>query len=194
VLQDLDATLAALVEGELGIPGVTVSFVGPDGDFPPSSVALPALSFFLYDIREDLDLRGSGVWEVEGGSRQPPPVRVNCSYLITAWPTDTAPNPAEDEHRMLGELLKVLLRYRAIPAQYLQGELTGQDPPMPTRIMADNQLTSLGEFWQAMGGRPKASLHYGVTLSVDVNQPVPAGPTVTERVLTINQGAQPPAG
>ena len=192
MFQDLDASLAALVEAELGITGVAVSFVGPDNDFPPASVSLPAISFFLYDIREDRDLR-SGVWEVDrgAGTRQPPPARVSCSYLITAWPTDTAPNPAEDEHRMLGELLKVLLRYRTIPTRYLQGELVGQEPPMPTRIMADNQLTSLGEFWQAMGGRPKASLHYGVTLSFDVSEPVPAGPPVNERIFSLTQKPDP---
>ncbi|GAA5193560.1 DUF4255 domain-containing protein [Rugosimonospora acidiphila] len=190
MFQDLDATLAALVESELGIPGVAVSFVGPDSDFPPASVALPAISFFLYDIREDLGLR-SGVWEVDDGVRQPPAARVNCSYLITAWPTETAPNPAEDEHRMLGELLKVLLRHRTIPAQYLRGELIGQKPPMPTRITADNQLNSLGEFWQAMGGRPKASLHYAITLSFDVADPVPAGPQVTTRTLNLSPDSTP---
>ncbi|MEV6923676.1 DUF4255 domain-containing protein [Dactylosporangium sp. NPDC051485] len=190
MFQDLDASLAALVEAELGIPDVAVSFVGPDNDFPPASVALPAISFFLYDIREDLDLR-SGVWEIEDGQRRRPPARVNCSYLITAWPTATAPNPAEDEHRMLGALLKVLLRHRSIPAQYLRGELIGQEPPMPTRITADNQLTSLGEFWQAMGGRPKASLHYAITLSFDVAAPAPAGPQVTTHTLNLRPNPTP---
>ena len=190
MFQDLDASLAALVAAELGIPDVAVSFVGPDSDFPPASVALPAISFFLYDIREELELR-SGVWEVDNGLRQPPPSRVNCSYLITAWPTETAPNPAEDEHRMLGELLKVLLRHRTIPTPYLQGELLGQEPPMPTRIMADNQLNSLGEFWQAMGGRPKASLHYRITLSFDVTDSVPAGPPVTTRTLNLSPNPTP---
>lgn len=190
MLQDLDASLAALVEAELGIPDLAISFVGPGGDFPPATVTLPAISFFLYDIREDLELR-SGVWQVEDGKLRRPPARVSCSYLITAWPTDIAPNPAEDEHWMLGELLKVLLRHREIPAEYLQGELRDQDPPMPARVTADNQLTSLGEFWQAMGGRPKASLHYAITLSLDFAEPVPAGPQVTKRVLNLGPDARP---
>ena len=184
MFQDLDASLASLLGAELRIPGITVSFVGPDGDFPPSTVHLPAISFFLYDIREDLELR-SGVWEVEEGQRRKPPARITCSYLVTAWPTDVTPTPAEDEHRMLGDVLKVLLRHRVLPREHLFGELSGQEPPVPTRITAENQLNSLGEFWQAMGGRPKASLHYAITLSVDVAEPVPAGPPVTERTLNL---------
>jgi hypothetical protein len=82
--------------------------------------------------------------------------------------------------------MKVLLRHRKIPAEYLRGTLVGQEPPMPTRIMAENQLQSLGEFWQAMGGRPKAALHYAVTVSIDVFDSAKVGPEVTEKVITIS--------
>jgi len=56
-----------------------------------------------------------------------------------------------------------------------------------TRIMSDGRLQSIGEFWQAMGGRPKATLHYGVTVSVDVFAPTAVGPTVTDHVITITR-------
>jgi Pvc16 N-terminal domain len=192
VFHDLDASLAALVRAELSLPDVDISFVGPDEGFPPSSVRLPAVSFFLYDIRENTDLR-SNEWEVKrrpdgSATRTRAPARVTCSYLITAWPSDATPDPAQDEHRLLGAVLTVLLRHRKIPAAYLRGELVGQEPPVPTRIIAENQLQSLGEFWQAMGGRPKASLHYGVTLSLDIFEPSDAGTPVSDRLITITQG------
>jgi len=192
MFHDLDATLAALVHGELSLEGVAVSFVGPDEGFPPSSVHLPALSFFLYDVRENTDLRTT---EREAQTREDgvvvrkrPPVRVACSYLITAWPSESSLDPAQDEHRLLGAVLTVLLRHRRIPERYLQGELIGTEPPMPTRIVAGNQLQSLGEFWQAMGGRPKAALHFGVTLAVDVTEPVEVGRRVTEHRVTVTEG------
>ncbi|MFC4584947.1 DUF4255 domain-containing protein [Sphaerisporangium corydalis] len=198
MFQDLDATLAALVKAELSLRNVAISFAGPDDQFPPSSVTLPAVAFFLYDVRENFDLRDNH-WRAELREdgvtlRTHPPARVDCSYLITAWPSASTPTPAEDEHRLLGEVLRVLIRHRTIPATYLRGELAGQEPPMPTKIIADNQLQSLGEFWQAMGGRPKATLHYKVTLSVDVAEPVEAGPAVTEKVIRIGQGLDRPAG
>jgi hypothetical protein len=193
MLQDLDATLAALLDSELSMQNVAVSFAAPDNEFPPSTVTLPAVAFFLYDVRENLDLR-SGRWEVErtNGSftRTPPPVRVDCSYLITAWASESAPDPAADEHRLLGEVMKVLLRHRKIPEGYLRGELAGQEPPLPAKIIGEPQLQSMGELWQAMGGRPKAALHYAVTVSVSTGEPVPAGPAVTDRALSISQISQ----
>lgn len=190
MFHDLDATLAALLAGELALPGVAVSFASPDDQFPPSTVTLPAVAFFLYDVRENTDLR-STLWDTEQRAdgvvtRTRPPVRVDCSYLITAWPGDAAPDPARDEHKLLGEVLTVLLRHRRIPERYLHGELRGQEPPVPTRIVGEAQLQSMGEFWQAMGGRPKATLHYGVTLSVAVAEPVEIGPEVTEHVTNLS--------
>jgi Pvc16 N-terminal domain len=190
MFQDLDATLAALIEKELAIKNVAISFAAPDNQFPPTSVNLPAISFFLYDVREDAGLRNNQ-WEDERQpngmiTRKRPPVRVTCSYLITAWPSASAPNPTQDEHRLLGALMRVLLRHRRIPATYLRGELIGQAPPVPTRIIADNQLHSLGEFWQALGGKPKATLHYSVTLSVDVFDPTEVGPEVKTNVIKMN--------
>lgn len=192
MLQDLDATLAALLDAELSMQNVAVSFAAPDDQFPPSGVNLPAIAFFLYDVREDHDLR-STQWDLDQGpdgvvTRKRPPVRVTCSYLITAWPSDSAPHPVQDEHRLLGEVLKVLLRHRSIPASYLSGELAGQEPSLPARIITEAQLHSLGEFWQAMGGKPKATLNYAVTISVDVFEPEQAGPVVTDKIITITQG------
>jgi hypothetical protein len=192
MFQDLDATLAALLEKEFSVKNVAVSFATPDDQFPPSSVKLPAISFFLYDVRENYDLR-SNQWEEERQktgefTRKRPPVRVDCSYLITAWPSTTAPNPAQDEHRLLGEVMKVLLRHRHLPAAYLKGELKDQEPPVRAKLIAENQLHSLGELWQAMGGKPKATLHYAVTLSVDVFEATRVGPEVKKKIINLTHG------
>ena len=64
MLQDLDATLAALLQAELPVQNVAISFHAPDSQFPPSGVNLPALAFFLYDVREDVNLRDTQ-WEVD---------------------------------------------------------------------------------------------------------------------------------
>ncbi|MEU6535382.1 DUF4255 domain-containing protein [Streptomyces sp. NPDC047000] len=192
MFQDLDTTLAALVEAELPLPGVAVSFATPDDQFPPSGVTLPAVAFFLYDVRENHELR-TNQWETTRQTsgmitQKRAPARVLCSYLITAWPNESAPSPAQDEHRMLGEVMKVLLRHREIPRQYLRGELAGQEPPLPARVTAESRLQGIGEFWQAMGGRPKATLHYGVTLSVDVFTSTDVGPEVTGTAVRVGLG------
>lgn len=39
-----------------------------------------------------------------------------------------------------------------------------------------------------MGGRPKATLHYGITLSVDVFDSEDVGPQVTQKIIKVGLG------
>jgi hypothetical protein len=173
MIHDLDSTLRVLLKRELP-PSLTqqvaISFDPPDDQFPPQAVTLPAIDLFLYDVRESNDLRSnerSTSGETSGAAqRWMPPVRIDCSYLITAWPSASAPNRAEDEHRLLGEVMIALLRYPTLPLEVLQGSLDAQDLPLPTAVLQPGHLQSLGEFWQALGGKPKAALNYTVTIAV----------------------------
>ena len=189
MIDDLDRTLEELLRRELPpsiVSQVTISFATPDDQFPPTSVTLPAIDLFLYDVRENRDLR-TNEWVVERRSdgtvsKRRPPVRVECSYLVTAWASDSSTTPARDEHRLLGEVMMVLLRHPTIPAEVLQGGLKGQEPPLPAITLQPGRRQSLGEFWQALGGKPKAALNYTVTFGADVHRPIEAG-VVTEKVL-----------
>ena len=191
MIHDLDKTIEQLLKQDLPpelVSQVTISFATPDDSFPPTSVTLPAIDLFLYDVRENQDLR-SNEWTVERRSsgmatKKRPPVRVECSYLITAWPSESAPNPAQDEHHLLGEVMKVLLRHPTIPAEALQGSLKGQEPPLPVMSLQPGRLQSLGEFWQALGGKPKAALNYSVTIGVEPFEAV-EGPVVLEKIIVI---------
>ena len=174
MISDLDDTLAALLKRELPkrlAAQVEFSFAAPDDQFAKSQ-KLPAIDLFLYDVRENLELRSNETYvgkRVDGtGVRTQAPVRVDASYLITAWPSESAP---EDEHRLLGEVMKALLRHRTIPEEVLRGSLVGQELPLPVSSLQPGRLQSVGEFWQALGGKPKAALNYTVTLSVDVAAP-----------------------
>jgi len=176
MIHELDRTLHALLKRDLPPPlneQVAISFDPPDDQFPPARVTLPAIDLFLYDVRENLDLR-SNEWVLRRNTtgtatQHPPLVRVDCSYLITAWPSTGAPNPAEDEHMLLGEVMQVLLRYARLPAELLQGRLRDVrhlQPPLPASVLQSGHLQSVGEFWQALGGKPKSALNYTVTIAV----------------------------
>jgi Pvc16 N-terminal domain len=191
MIRDLDETIAALLRRDLPpalVGQVQISFATPDDQFPPQSVTLPAIDLFLYDVRENLELRSNEVYlerRSDGTATwTQAPVRVDFSYLVTAWPSESVPDPAEDEHHLLGEVMRVLLRYRTIPEDVLQGVLVGQQPPLPVSSLQPGRLQSLGEFWQALGGKPKAALNYQVTLSIDVTAPVEI-PLVTDKVIQI---------
>lgn len=199
MINALDETLKALLQRDLPsalAEQVQISFATPDDQFPPQSVTLPAIDLFLYDVRENRELRSNEIYlerRSDGtATRTRAPVRVDFSYLITAWPSESVPDPAEDEHHLLGEVMSILLRYPTIPEEVLQGVLIGQQPPLPVSSLQPGRLQSLGEFWQALGGKPKAALNYQVTLAVDVAVPEEV-PLVTDNVIKmrLERGAAP---
>ncbi len=189
MIDDLDRTMEQLLQHGLPqdiVDQVTISFATPDDQFPPTAVTLPAIDLFLYDIRENRELRNND-WIITRRSdgsvdKQRPPVRVECSYLVTTWANASSTTPALDEHRLLGEVMMVLLRHPTIPAGILQGSLQGQEPPLPAITLHPGRLQSMGEFWQALGGKPKAALNYAVTMGAEIFSPVEA-PVVTEKIL-----------
>jgi hypothetical protein len=198
MIDDLDRAVEELLRRELSpalVEQVAISFAAPDSDFPPTSVTLPAIDLFLYDIRENLELRSTGwIFERDGNgtaTKRRAPVRVDCSYLITAWSSESSTTRALDEHRLLSEVMKVLLRHPTIPEVLLQGTLKGQEPPLPSSTLQPGRLQSLGEFWQALGGKPKAALNYTVTIGVAPDRAVETELPVIEKVLNPETGVAP---
>jgi hypothetical protein len=182
MFQDLDSTISTLLMTQLPpdlAEQVSVSFVTPDDQFPPTGVTPPVVDFFMYDVTENRDLRLTApTTERQPDGRvlsYPAPVRIDCSYLVTAWPKNGVPNPDQDEHRILGEVLRVLLRFREIPEQVLQGSMTSTRYPIRTVVAPESEPRGRGEFWQALHGKPRAALCYVVTLAMDVRDPDDVG-------------------
>jgi hypothetical protein len=190
MIKDLDETLRNLLRANLPRDWeekVRISFAAPDNQFPPQSVKLPAIDLFLYDVTENLDLRSNEVIVRRRGDgkaeQRRPPVRVDFSYLVTAWPSESVTDPWEDEHRILGEVMRALLRHRTIPREVLHGSLAQQEIPLPVSSLQPGRLQSLGEFWQALGGKPKVTLNYTVTVAVDMDTDVV--PLVIDKVIDV---------
>ena len=169
MIQDVDDSLLTLLraEGSALLKQINISFRAPDKDFP-NKVKAPAIDLFLYDVRENLDLRSNefSMERTDKGTAKilPPAVRVDCSYLITAW--SPADEPSREEHRFLGEVMLALLRYPELPREHLRGSLANQALPVPTATLHPGRLQSLGEFWQALDGQPRTALNYTVTIAV----------------------------
>lgn len=190
MIDDLDRTVEELLTRELAstlVEQIDISFAAPDSEFPPSSVTLPAIDLFLYDVRENIELRDPQ-WVLERktdgtATRTRSPVRVDCSYLITAWSSESSTTRALDEHRLLSEVMKVLLRHPTLPEVLLQGTLKGQEPPLPATTLQPGRLQSVGEFWQALGGKPKAALNYTVTVGVVPGRAIETEVPVIDKTL-----------
>ncbi len=187
MFDDLDRTIEQFLKNNLPTDlasRVAISFAAPDSEFPPSTVKLPAIDLFLYDVRENLEMRGAEwslgpvshanpVFKSTPGTvmRKPPPVQVECSYIITAWTSETTAGHTFEEHRLLGETLKALLRRRAFPDDVLQGCLKDGGVTVWRTLALQPDYLRMGEFWQAMGGTPRVAVNYQVTLSIDAREP-----------------------
>lgn len=183
MFQDLDSTLAELLRSTLPaslVGQVSISFATPDGQFPPASVSLPTINLFLYALKENQDLRSNEPFfdrRSDGAvSRVPPPLRVDCHYLVTAW-ARAGDSVNQDEHRMLGEVLTALARHREIPTAVLRGSMREQPFALSAAILRATP-EQRGDFWQALGGKPRAAFDYRVTVAVVTGVTADAGPLV----------------
>lgn len=186
MIQDLSATLKALLVQSLG--GTPVIFARPTDTFKPEQ---SSINLFLYDIRENLELRLNDTVRVrQNGKYQLTYAlkRVDCSYLITAWPVGvTGENLFLEEHRLLGQVLQILSRYPYVPDDFLRGSLIGQDgktedPPIPLTISHLDSLKTVGEFWTAIGGQLRPSLSVTLTFSLKDAQN-----TITADIVTSSE-------
>jgi Pvc16 N-terminal domain len=190
VIESLDDALEQLLVEHLPPPitkATQISFEPPDASFPPSAVVLPAIDLFLYDVRQNYDRRANDwVYErpAEGDIvKVPPPLRVDCSYLITAWGSNSSSSRMRDEHRLLGEVLKVIVAFPTMP----EALMPDQAFPPPVLALGPGRLSSVSDFWHALGGKPKAALELTVTIAVEASAAVDAGPPVRERAFNLTQ-------
>ena len=192
MLADLDESLKQLLVQRVPLDPaqVAVSFDTPDREWA-AALTGPTVNLFMYDVRENLELRGTPYWlapqRQEGrGERRRPPVRLDLSYVVTAWTASV-----EDEHQLLGRLLVTLLRYPVLPPDVLQGGLQGVEEPIPTRVVQPDGGPNPADLWNAVGNRLKAGLMYQVTVPVDLEVAVSAPLVFTRRLRTRPTGGAP---
>lgn len=159
----------------------SIDFSVPDKIFR-DELSILTLNLYLYDLRENLEQRRTEPW-VERNSagraaRRPFPALVDCSYCVTAWsPSERTADPTGEEHALLGDVLRALLKNKQIPAQYWHADIGRQIPPYPT-VVAHPDVPKQTEFWTALGHPPKPSLTYLVTVAVPLHDASELGAVV----------------
>lgn len=185
MFDDLDASLAALLADSAAPQEVRTADVGftvPDKDFGPAQATL---DLFLHEVQENRGLRDvapivqplpAGGWESER-----PPLRVDCTYLVTAWSPKTGALRAAEEHRLLGRALLWLGRFSVIPDQYTRGALKTPPQPYPlaTTVAQTREGQSMGEFWTALGIAPRPAFSLTVTIALQAYTETETLPALT---------------
>jgi len=149
---------------------VNIAFERPGDDFKPDS---DTVDLFLYDIRENLELRSAEptlVYLNGKAERRPPATRIACTYLVTAWPK-SGKDLALKEHHMLSEALRVLAGAPTIPDDFLPSGLKDQHPPLPLVTWKTDSLKEPAEFWSALGGKMRPSFSVTATVGLEVFAP-----------------------
>ncbi len=177
----LDKTLKSVLDAAPpSAPGVhfgnaDISFETPDKDFK-TKVGDLAIDLFLYEVKENRDLRQSAPdreFSNGQGVRRRAPLRVDCSYMVTAWSNISTQDNVANAHRLLGQAFNWLSRFPVIPDQYVQaGGLTNQLYAPPTMVAQMEGAKNTGEFWSALGIPPRPYFNLIVTICMDLDQAV----------------------
>lgn len=184
MITDVDEALRKLLIREIEIKGneVDVKFDQPKREWS-SRISKPTLNLFLFDMRENLRLRGAeqyttinlpnGTSEIKRN-----PVRMDLRYLMTAWVKE-----AEDEHLLLSSALSGLLRNPFLPEDLWVGRLKEQPAPVPievaTFIPKLGPIDKFTEIWGVLDNEMRLSILITVTVSID-----PYEPAVFKQVAT----------
>ena len=171
MIRDLSLTLQAILDDPALVtpfPELAAAQIVFDRPADPFSPQQTTLDLFLYDVRENMELRSNEPL-IERNNGQATisraPLRVQCSYLVTAWPVGGGELPLQ-EHRLLSQALQVLSRHPTITAPFLKGSLAGQEPPLPMMTSQTDGLKDPADFWAAIGNKLRASLNVTVTISM----------------------------
>jgi hypothetical protein len=168
MLHEVTESLEAFLKQPGLAPPLRDAAIRFDRPTDPYALDQTTVNLFLYEVRENLELRSNeSVMRRVGGQTlvEPPPYRANCMYLVTAWPVGGTDQPKQ-EHQLLGQVLQLIAGAPVIPQVFLTPGLQLQEPPLPMLVVQPDGVRNPAEFWAAIGNRIKASLLVSVTVSL----------------------------
>lgn len=168
MIDDLDEALRDLLIRDMPISSneIDIAFDQPTRDWA-SRLSRPTLNIFMHDVRENNKLRTqqpylsstvSGVSATMSAS----PVRLDVHYMVTAWANDPS-----DEHRLLGRMLMVLYRYKALPEEFQYGVLDEQEYEILMKVAQYDQRDVRREIWSMLDNEMRPIVDLTMTLAIE---------------------------
>jgi hypothetical protein len=181
MIADLSRSLRAIL-GRSGtaneLSSAQVSFELPADGFTPEK---DTVNFFLYDLRENVELRNNTPSVRRNGDRATyfsEPMRVDATYLVSVW-SPRAEDSALREHLLFSQLLDVFAGMSVLPKDLLHGRLADQAYPVRLMMFAPTASESAPLLWQALGVRLRPSLSLRATFTLEPVKGI-EGPVVTQ--------------
>jgi hypothetical protein len=172
------------------------SFVIPKSNYAPDK---PTVNLYLYDLHENRELRNpEPIIERVGDSmvRRRPPLRVDCSYMVTTYSYKQEEEQPAEEHRLLSQALLWLSGFPTIAEKYLPDEWIDKTSsacqmfPLPMMVAQVDGVKEPGEFWAALESPPRPAFTVVVTIAMDLRKEV-SGPPVTTKITGYQQKGLP---
>ena len=168
MLAELHGSIEQLVhhQGQVPASDVDVRFEAPRRDWV-ASLTRPTLSFFLFHVQENTDLRHTNLETSRDNGRavyRVPPRRFDLRYMVSALTS-----VVEDEHLLLWRALVTLLKHPTFPAALLPDALRLLDPPLTTQVSKPDDAGTLLDLWSGLETAPRPALLYVVTAPVDLD-------------------------
>jgi hypothetical protein len=169
MIAELDKTIKQLLikKGHIEPAEIDISFDIPDREWS-ASLSRPTVNLYLYDVRENHNLR-STEWIVEKNgngqaTKRKNAKRIDLSYLVTVWT-----NNIEDQHNLLWQIMLTLFQFPSIPQELLTGKLAEQQYTIITSAaQPDGLLSNPSDFWAALDNEIKPSFNFIATLPMDL--------------------------
>jgi hypothetical protein len=181
-IADLDEALRILLTRELarhGFEGVDIAFDAPSKEWS-GKLTNPTIDLFLYDLREATDRAAMTPTEHRGNGQAtviPPPLKLELTYAVTGWT-----KAVEDEHRLLSQLLAILVSHRQLPPDVLDGRRDGARlGEVETSVGRPREEKA--DFWTSVGGEYKASIDLVAHLTIESGATFVRGPEVRTQTL-----------
>jgi len=172
---DLGESIRQLLvqRGNLDPAEIDVSFDAPTREWA-AGLSRPTVNLYLFDIRENTELRNPIPWTVRSGPnntaiKSRPEVRIDLTYRITAFA-----NAVEGDHRLLSRVLVTVFQYPILPPELLQGQATGQEI-ITVAAQPNGLVQSPGDYWSVVDNDLKPSIDYRATVRIDMNQETSVG-------------------
>lgn len=192
MIHELDETIRQLLieKGRLNGDEIDIAFNQPTGEWA-ASLSRPTINCWLYDIRENAELRANLQWEVtrENGraTRRRPPLRFDLSYLVTAWT-----RKVEDEHQLMWRALGALSSLNVLNPEACIGTLQQQPYKIPVKVAQSAEAVStLAELWGVLENQMRAGFNFIVTLAFDPTRGFESAMVLTKKVK-VGQAEEPP--
>ncbi|MEO8154446.1 MAG: Pvc16 family protein [Rhizobacter sp.] len=134
------------------------------------------VNLFLFETKENRELRNA-LPEVQTtgnvGARRRATLRVDCSYMVTAWSVKKGIDKVAAEHRLLGQAFNWLSRFPRVPLRcFATAAQPAQVFEPPTMVAQMDGAKSAGEFWHALGVAPRPYFNLMVTVAMELAQAV----------------------